>query len=177
MAERVSSIGVMLEHHIHESQHVSSVGLMLEHHDFIVNRISTMSLGVMTEYHPMYTGTHITDFPDVEGVVSGILEQVVMVAGDEKEFTYTILDKDGITYDLTYAEVYLSFYKHGHPYTPIFTVRGEIDNPLNGIVRVSIADTNTLTLSGVYVQQLELYDINIKRHIISRGKVIILPSE
>lgn len=178
MAERrVSGIGVMVEHHIHESQHVSAIGLMIEHHDFFINRVSSMSLGAMVEYHPAYIGSFVTSFPDIQGVGNNFLEEVVMIAGDEKEFTYIIADKDGITYDLTYADIYLTFFKHGSPYDPVFIVRANITNPLGGIATAPIADSDTVNLSGTYIQQLELYDINIKKHIISRGKVVILPSE
>jgi len=178
MAEITTTAGLQTEYlETIGIRRTTSYGLMVEHLDFVINFRRITAAGLMLEYYPRYTGSFVYNHTDNRGIVSGFLEEVVMIAGDEKEFSYTICDKDGITYDLTYAEIYLSFFKYGEPYTPIFTIRGNISNPLSGGVAVSIADTLTQNLSGIYIQQIKLIDQNIKTHIVGQGKVVILKSE
>ena len=177
MAEKTTTTGLQVEYNETSGiKRTSQIGLMVEHLDSTINFRRIGSTGLKVEYYQTPNVSFISNPISYDMIVVNTLETVVMIAEDEKEFTYNIVNQNGYAYDLTnYSLCYVSFFKYGNPYDVLFTISGDIISPLEGKFSIALSDSLTSSLSGVYIQQIKFVDINIKTHIIAQGKIIILP--
>lgn len=109
-------------------------------------------------------------------ITSNDLEEVHMIAGDDKEFTYTVYDEAGGIVNLTSASAYVSVFRYGDPTYVICTMTGTVISPALGQFSVSFPSSSSISLSGVYQQQVKIIDCLGKTHIPSQGKIVIFPS-
>lgn len=115
--------------------------------------------------------------PSFNTVVSNDLEEVHMIAGDNKDFTYVVYDENNNLVNLTSASPVVSIFKYGNPGTVFCVLTGVVTPlPTVGEFTVNFPSSSSIDLSGVYQQQIRIIDHLNMVHIPSQGKIIIFPS-
>lgn len=109
-------------------------------------------------------------------IVSNDLEEVHMIAGDDKEFTYTVYDENGTVVNLTSASCDVLIFRYGDPSVVFCTLSGSLVAPDRGMFTVNFPSTSSSSLSGVYQQQVRITDFTGKVHVPSQGKIVIFPA-
>lgn len=111
-------------------------------------------------------------------IVSNDLEEVHMIAGDDKTFVYTVRDENNILVDLTGATCQVLIFTYGDPDNLIGTLSGTVTSASEAVGEFSARLTSacSIALSGMYQQQIKIEDVGGTTHIPSQGKIVIFPT-
>jgi len=110
-------------------------------------------------------------------VVSNELEEVHMIAGDEKRFYYTIYDEYGRLVNLTGDTCTVFIFPYGDVSTIVATLSGSVSPaPTTGEFYVDFPSASSSPLSGIYQQQIKIVDIGSNVHRPAQGKIVIFPT-
>lgn len=99
------------------------------------------------------------------------LEEVHMIAGDERIFTYNVVNTSGTPLDLTSATCSVIIFPFSDTSYKIAELSGEVANSSSFSVTFSGSG-----LSGPYQQIVKIVDTNSVVHKPAQGKIIIFPS-
>jgi hypothetical protein len=104
------------------------------------------------------------------------LDEFTMIAGDEQEFVYSVLDSDGNVVDLNAATAIVKIFPYGDPAYNVLTLNASISaSPVNQVT-ATLTSACSVDLSGTYVHQCTVTDYLGKIHIPAQGKILIFPS-
>jgi hypothetical protein len=111
-------------------------------------------------------------------VVANDLEEIQMIAGDEKILTYTVYDSEtGTAVDITGATCSVSIFRYGDPAILLLSLPGVVTgSDVPGEFKAEFPSSSSISLSGVYQQQPKIVDYLNKTHIPSQGKIVIFPT-
>jgi len=109
-------------------------------------------------------------------VVANDLEEIQMIAGDDKTYTYNVYDDSGSLLDLNAATCSVSIFRYGDPTNLLLSLTGVISASPLGQFTAEFPSSSSINLSGVYQQQPKIIDYLGRTHIPSQGKIIIFPS-
>lgn len=107
-------------------------------------------------------------------IISNTLEEVHMIAGDEKIFYYEVYNDTGGQVDITSASCVIYIYRYGDPSHVIATLEGTSENSFT--IRAVFESEKSIALQGVYQQLVEIVDIDDVMHRPALGKIVIFPS-
>lgn len=99
------------------------------------------------------------------------LEEVQMIAGDERIFEYYVYNISGAGLSLSGATCNIIIFKYGDPSHIIANLEGTVSGSSSFIANFSGSG-----LSGIYQQQVKITDSSGKIHKPSQGKIVVFPS-
>jgi hypothetical protein len=99
------------------------------------------------------------------------------IAGTDKLATFTVYQETGLNIlNITGATITWYLCPYGQPTIVSLQKTATITDPTNGICTVAIADTDTTTFSGKYIQQLSVTDSSGNVFRPGQGLVLISPA-
>jgi hypothetical protein len=105
------------------------------------------------------------------------LAEVHMIAGDERTFTYNILDEEGNPSNLDNAICSILLFKYGDPSYLITEISGSTIDPTgSGSPSQFTITFSGSGLSGTYQQQVKIIESTGKPRKPAQGKVVIFAS-
>jgi len=99
------------------------------------------------------------------------LEEVHMIAGDQRIFTYIVNNNSGAPLDLQGSTCSVIIV----PFNDVTHIIGELSGTVSGSSTFS-ANFSGSGLSGVYQQIIKIIDTNSNIHKPAQGKIIVFPA-
>lgn len=107
-------------------------------------------------------------------IVSNTLEEVHMIAGDEKIFSYEVYNDRGERVNIDSATSTIYIYRYGDPTHIVTTLTGYREDYY--IIGAVFDSEKSMGLQGVYQQLVEIVDVDNVVHRPALGKIVIFPS-
>lgn len=110
-------------------------------------------------------------------IVSNELEEVHMIAGDDKIFVYTVYDDGGALVNLASTNPIVYIFRYGDTTNISCSIVGVVTPlPTIGEFTANFPSSSSINLDGVYQQQIKITDTSGTVHRPSQGKIVIFPS-
>lgn len=101
------------------------------------------------------------------------LAEFIMIGGDERTLNFTVYDENGTPVNLNSAVCIWKLAEYGNEDYAIVTKTGTVTG--SNTWKVDLESTDTILLSGKYIQQPIVTEANGITHPTYQGYIIILP--